>query len=279
MQIYRHLDWLDITLHSAANWKRFLPGSEWKQTGKGYHGYKRAWQEVRTGVTAQDGADDPKMTPHITMTGIPLAELKAVNGWSDNDLATMIQKGDCKCSRLDMAIDCWGAEFTPGSLALAIEARSAHVPARTWRYIDGHSGNIHGATFETGAPSSEKRFRFYDKTAEQRIVDGQAWVRLELQLRNIYARFGVGSCAENGTEATITGHIGAYLKWDNPDYQHVLIADSVPPKRQARPLSNRREWLNGQVARALAGELVDDPAYREQFDLMVDCWVEQLTNR
>lgn len=278
MRIYRHLDWLSITFSDSVNWKRLFGALDWRLTGKGRHGYQAAYTDAKTGATLETGSADKAMGTHITLSGVPLHELKAIGGLSDDDLVKTIKEAGGKCSRIDMAIDCFHAEFTPDMLNEAIMDGSAKLRARTWRYIDGHKSGIRGSTVDTGSASSDKRFRFYDKRAEMRIKDGEAWVRLELQLRRLYARNAIGSCGTNGVEPTINGHISDYLRWDNSDYTAIMDAQSAPPERTKRPDSKRRAWLKGQVARALASELAFEPEFRAEFDMMVGFWLDKLTN-
>jgi hypothetical protein len=218
------------------------------------------------------------MGHHMTLSGEPLAELRALSLTTDDELCRRITAFDGRVSRVDLAIDVWGAKFTPGRLALDIEHKIARIHARTWRLIEGHKNGTDGDTLDTGSQVSDRRFRMYDKGAEKRIKDGVAWMRLELQLRRKFARGAAASCAENGVEATITGHIADCLHWENMDYTEVLIAPSVAPAPIPRCDAKRRMWLKGQVARALAGEIVADDGFRAEFDNVVQYWYERLTN-
>lgn len=280
MRIYRHLDWLSVTIPDNQNWRQFLPGLDWLLGEQGRHGYQRKYTDKKTGAVIETDSTRADMGAHLTLSGEPLAELRALGiAETDDWLAERIQEYDAKCSRIDMAIDCYGATFTPAMLARAIEDGSAKLRARTWRFIDGHKNGILGSTVDTGSTLSDKRFRFYDKRAEMRIKDGDAWVRLELQLRRVYAKNAIASCTLNGTEATITGHIADYLHWQNPDYTQVLIAPSAVPPHVPRKDAKRRTWLKGQVARALASEVVKDAAFRAEFDQMVNYWIDELRKR
>lgn len=276
MRIYSHLDWLSVTVPNRQLWRNLLPGIEWIPTGRGRHGYKRLYTNPVTGATAETDSDDPAMGTHITLSGAPLAEWRAVTGETDDELTRQALAMGCKVSRIDLTIDVWECTFTPELLAQDIKRGAAKIKARKWRLIDGTDNGIEGRTLDTGSPASDRRFRMYDKYAEKRIVDKAAWMRLELQLRRKYANNAYRSCAENGTVATINGHIASTLKWNNPDYIGALAGDSVQPEKVQRPDSNRQKWLKGQVARALATELHANPAFRDEFDKMVSYWLEQI---
>jgi len=276
MRIYRHLDWLSITIAGQHDWRNFLPGLDWRLSGPGRHGYRKRFVEHATGITLETDSIDTAMGSHFTISGEPLAELRALGIMSDDDLTGQIERWDGKCSRADLAIDVWGCTFTPKQLSDDLARKAAHIKARVWRLIDGHNRGVDGATLDTGSKDSDRRFRMYDKGAEKRIKDGEAWIRLELQLRRHPARNAVASCALNGTDGTVTGHIGAYLHWTCPEYLTVLSVTGVPPVAIPHSSGKRRTWLKSQVAIALAKETIIDPEFRQEFNVMVDYWLDKL---
>lgn len=278
IRVYRHLDWLSITLRASCIWRSFIPGLEWQLSGVGRHGYTKRYIDRRTGATLETASNDKTMGHHLTLSGEPLAELRALDLITDDSLCQRIAAWDGRVSRVDLAIDAWGCTFTPSKLSDDLQSHAAHIKARTWRLIEGHKKGIAGDTLDTGSQVSDKRFRMYDKGAEKRIKDGDAWMRLELQLRRKFARAACGSCIENGAQETVTGHISDYLRWENQEYTQILTAPSAPPGRIQRTEPKRRAWLKGQVARALASEIAMDESFRAEFDVMVNCWYERLTN-
>lgn len=277
MRIYRHLDWLSVTIADQHNWRQFLPGLDWQLDGPGRHGYRKRFIDRKTGITAETDSPDPAMGTHITISGEPLAELKALDLATDDDLAAQVALWAAKCSRVDLTIDVWDCAFTPTMLANDLENKTAKIAARIWRLIAGHNKGVDGDTLDTGSATSDRRFRMYDKNAEKRIKDGVAWQRLELQLRRKYARRAIASCQLNGTDGTVTGHIGAYLHWQNEEYSTLLIAESVRPEPIQRSDGNRKRWLKSQVAKALAHEIHLEPEFRMEFDLMVDYWLDKVS--
>lgn len=270
-----HLDWLSITLPSAQNWRQFLALSNVVSRGKGRHGYAHRYEDLETGTVIETGSMDITMGSHFTLSGGVLNEIRANKGLDDNGLVERIRLFDGKVSRIDMAIDVFDAQFTPGHLAAAIRSGDAHIPARTWRFIDGHAEGIEGQTVDTGSSTSDRRFRFYDKRAEQRIKDGEAWVRLELQLRRLYATTALGACSEHGVGKAVTGAIGSYLRWSCDEYQAALMGGVDVCLSSRRPDSNRKKWLLGQVAWALAREVIDDGKFLERFLTAVGAAIER----
>jgi len=279
MQIYRHLDWISITVPDGTNWRQFLP-LDWALDGPGRHGYKRHYTDKLSGATAEADSTQAGMGTHFTLAGGALAELRALDKLTDIGLSEQIALFAAQVSRIDLTIDVWNCGFTPFILSEDLKHKRAKIRARIWRLIEGHNKGVDGDTLDTGSGTSDKRLRVYDKRAELRHVKDQtSWMRLELQLRRKYAHAAACSCAENGVEPTITGHMADYLKWGNAEYTQVLLADSAPPVTMRRKEANRRTWLKGQVARALAAEIVHDETFKGEFDQMVNCWIEQLTKR
>lgn len=272
----KHIDWLSITIPNAANWRQFLPFPDLKRDGRGRHGYGQQWIDTRSGAVIETASTRDDMGTHITLSGAVLAAMRDDLGMIDDALVKRIEEYDGKCSRIDLAIDMFAARCTPATLNRDLLARVASIRARNWRFIDGHKNGINGATLDTGSPTSARRFRFYDKRAEQRIKDGEAWVRLEMQLRRLYARATVTACAEHGTTGTISASIGAYLKWSNIEYQSAIADMGQRIPTIPRKDSNRKRWLLGQVALALAKECLIDPEFRARFDLSVNAFLDNL---
>lgn len=264
MTYFRHLDWMSITVSSEVQWRKLFPVTDWTLDGAGRHGYKRKFVEKSTGIIAETDSNDKAMGTHFTCTGVPLEELRAL-GMTDDELVTAVEKFDGRTSRVDLTIDAWGCAFTPQSLDKDVKSKVARIPTRTYRLIDGHRRGIDGQTFETGAPTSDKRFRLYDKYAEKQIKSDDAWMRLELQLRRLYSRNAVKSAAENGVNAVIGGHIADYLKWENEEYKMLVEGESVSPEKVLRTDSNRQKWLLNQCAASLAKECIDDKYFMERF--------------
>lgn len=271
----KHLDWLSITLPANRKWQSFIPFAELTLIGKGRHGYGQMWHESRTGATIETASYRDDMGTHLTLSGDVLAALRDDLGATDDTIVERLRQWDGKCSRIDLAIDIFGSTCTPRELNAALLGRTATLPARTWRFIDGHAAGVNGSTIDTGSPTSDRRFRFYDKRAEMRIKDGDAWVRLELQLRRLYARSTVGACAQFGCLPVISATIGEYLTWSNIDYQSAIANGGLIFAPTKRKVSNRQKWLLGQVASALASECLVDKYFRERFNQAVNYFIDE----
>lgn len=279
VKIDKKIDWLSITVTGDRNWRDFLPFRQLKPEGKGRHGYGQRWRDIETGAQIETAAFREDMGTHFTLSGDVLEALRQEHGMTDDGMAQHMKNWGVKCSRIDLAIDCFGANFNPGILNDDLENGCAKIRARTWRYIVGHRSSDTGDTIDTGSPKSDVRFRFYDKRAEQRIKDGEAWVRLELQCRRMYARAAISACQDGTVSGAVSSAIGTYLKWSHTDYQTALAGDTSDMAPISRKVPNRQKWLLGQVARALASEVTLDPGFQERFDMMVNYWKEKIDNQ
>jgi hypothetical protein len=277
VEIDRKIDWLSITLVTKRDWRDFLPFRTLKSDGKGRHGYGERWTDKETHAQIETASNREDMGVHFTLTGDVLEALRQEFEMTDDDMVKHMVAWGAKCSRVDLAIDCFGSDFTPKDLSEALNNGDAKITAREWRFIEGHKAKLRGDTVDTGSPKSDKRFRFYDKRAESKIQDGDAWVRLEIQLRRMYARAAIATCAESTVSATASGSIGTFLRWSNDNYRTALVGDASNLPPLPRKETNRRKWLLGQVAQALAKELSVDPDFRNKFDISVGFFLEMLS--
>lgn len=270
------MDWISVTLPSRSNWREFIPFVDLRLEGHGRHGYSQVWIDKRTGARIETGSARDDMGHHITLTGDVLEAMRDDLGMIDDKLAERILAWDGKCSRIDLALDIFGTELGPSTLRTAIINGAAKMRARTWRFIEGHRENLTGDTIDTGSSASDVRLRFYDKRAEQGIKDGEAWVRLELQCRRMYARGTIGACAEHGVSVTASNSIGSYLRWSDTDYQAAIASDDSFTMTIPRGETKRRAWLLGQVAKALATEVAADPVFWMSFEAAVERFKEAI---
>lgn len=270
MKTAKGIDWLSITIPGNRKWKNFIPLAEWELEGKGRHGYGQRWRDKRTGATIETASTRDEMGTHITLSGDVLRAMRADLGATDETIIERVREFDGKCSRVDVNIDIHGGKLTPKALSDDLKHGCAKIPARKWRFIAGHDGDIEGDAVDTGSPKSDVRFRFYDKTAEQCIKDGEAWVRLELQLRRAYAKACMAKLSAGSVAPVVAGYIGNYLAWANEEYLEALSMEASDVPEIERKEGNRKRWLLGQVAHALASELAIDPYFREKFDASVN---------
>jgi hypothetical protein len=197
-------------------------------------------------------------------------------GGIDTFMLARLARYRAKASRIDLTLNIHDGAITPEGMRHDLEAGKIRTRATTWRFVSGRAGEISGDTLYIGAPKSDMQFRCYDKAAELGIQNGEAWVRLEMELRRLRANAAFQSASLHGVPMVVSGHLGAFLDWDNPEYTQALYGPSVEPTDIPRKDSSRRRWLLGQVSQALAKECVLDIQFRSQFDASVQDAIEHL---
>jgi hypothetical protein len=210
-------------------------------------------------------SDNPEMGSNFQFSGDALEALRREYGATDNGLVAQFVRSRAKVSRIDLTINIHEGSLTPKSVRDAIRSGKAKAKACVSRFIEGKDGDVEGDTFYIGAPSSDRQFRAYNKAAEMGVVNGAAWLRLELELRRLRANGAFQSAAANGVNATVTGHMGDFLDWRNMEYQACLQGPSLPPVDIPRRDSSRQRWLLGQVASALAKEMIVNDEFANRF--------------
>lgn len=265
MEISRHIDWLSFTVPQSVDYRDLFPLLEWRFVARGMHGYRARFQNPQTNATLDTDSPDASMGHHFTFSGDALAILRQQQGAQDTQLCSRLLRFGAKSSRADLTINIHGGVLTPRKIQAAVKAGEAKPKANVSRFIEGKSGDVEGDTFYIGSPTSDRQFRAYNKAAEMGVVDGQAWLRLELELRRLRANGAFQSVAANGVDTTVAGHMGDFLNWGDMEYQAALSGQSIPPVDIPRRESNRRRWLTGQVAQALAKEMMLDDEFANVF--------------
>src|SRR6266567_4458855 len=191
------------------------------------------------------------------------------DGGHDTALVKLLADRHGYASRIDLTIDIHEGQLTPRKVYSALKKGALHVRADTYRFIEGKKGDVQGDTLYIGAPKSDRQFRCYNKAAELGIVNGTAWLRLELELRRLRSNAAFQSAAHNGVPATVNGHFGDFIDFQHPEYVQAIAGEGVPPVDIPRRQSNRQRWLLGQVAQALAKEMREDVEFKPIFDAAV----------
>jgi len=276
MHITKHIDWLSITFQTGADLQVIFPLLDWHYAGRGRFGYKWMYIDRTTGASYQEGSSNDDMGVHLTLSGETLNMLRSTFGGDDGKLAALLAKHHGYASRIDLTLNIHEGQLTPRKVYSAVQTGSLKARTSTYRFIEGKKGNVSGDTLYLGAPKSDRQFRAYNKAAELGIVDGQAWLRLELELRRLRAQGAFQSCAANGVVETVNGHMGEFLQWNNREYQSALSGPTVEPEEIPRRQSSRQTWLLGQVAQALAKEVWLNPEFRDIFNQSVDDSLDML---
>lgn len=265
MYVTRHIDWLSFSIPTEVHPSTIFPLLGWVFVGRGQHGYASAFLSKTTSAVAQTDSNQVNMGTTFRFSGDALDRLRSDFGADDTALCAMLARNKAKASRIDLTLNIHEGTLTPLKVCQAVRSGSAKPKANVSRLIQGKNGDVEGDTFYIGSPTSDRQFRAYNKSAELGIVDGQAWLRLELELRRVRADGAFKSCALNGVDATVSGHMGDFLNWGNVEYQAALGQKAVPPVDIPRRNTNRQRWLLGQVAQALAKEICIDEDFALKF--------------
>lgn len=201
----------------------------------------------------------------MTVPGAALSWLRENIVDSDAALMQHMAQFSTTYSRVDLAINLHGCKMTPDTLQSAIEKGRAVAASRNPpRRIEQDEG----VTVEVGSRLSERYLRCYDKAAESKMdKNSEAWIRLELECKNVMANGAAGAIAEHGVDAVSSTMIGDYLKWKNREYQaaihveRVTITPIAPPEKP----DQREKWLITVCAPALARQERLNPAILDAF--------------
>jgi len=276
MYVTKHIDWLSITLPTGTDMERLFPLLDWHYIGRGMHGYKYRYKDALTGTTFQTDGPVDDMGVHVVFDGEALSMLRSSFGGTDDGLCRLTSERHGYSSRIDLTLNIHQSQLTPRKVYQAFKAGNLTAKSKRGRFIEGINGDVSGDTFYMGSPKSDRQFRAYNKSAELGIVDGEAWLRLELELRNLRANSAYQSCVGNGVAAVVTGHMEDFLGWNNHEYRQAVSSNAVPPTELPRKQTNRQKWLLGQVAQALAKEIAEDVQFRDKFDAAVDGFLDPL---
>jgi len=277
--VTRHLDWLSFSVGPSVDFRHIFPTIPLTYSGEGVHGYRAKYYNLATGLVVYTDAADTAMGSAFTLSGDVLCEFRRQLGSDDTALSQQVVRAGGKASRTDLTINIHEGELTPRHVQQAIKSGKAKARANVSRFIEGQNGDISGDTYYIGSPKSDRQFRAYNKSAELGIGNGSAWLRLELELRRSRAYNALNSVAVNGVNAAVSGHMGDFVQWGNMEYRQAIAGPSVCPVDIPRKQSNRRRWLLGQVAQALAKEVLLDPDFRDMFNLSVNYSLDELKSR
>lgn len=275
MYVTKHIDWLSITFETGTNLQAILGTLDWHYVGRGRYGYKFAYRDRLSGAQYQEGSSVDDMGVHLTLSGDTLNTLRTHVGADDTALAKLLADWHGYSSRIDLTVNIHEGQLTTRKVYQAVKSGALTSRTSTYRYIEGSRENVSGDTLYLGAPKSDRQFRAYNKAAELGIVDGKSWLRLELQLRRLRAQAAFQSCATNGVVETVNGHMGDFIGWNNNEFVSAISGPTMPPVEIQGRQSNRQRWLLGQVAQALAKEIVEDVQFRSLFDNATQSFIDK----
>lgn len=265
MYATKHLDWLSITVNSLHEVETIVPSADWHYVGKGRHGYRAAYEDRLSGARVETDSTASGMDTHLTLSGLALHAVRTTFNQGDDGLVNACRAVNGRTSRIDMAINAHEGRLTVLDFRRAIKSGEAKSTMRRTYYVEGMSDGQTGDTLYLGSPKSDRQFRVYNKGAEQGIVDGSSWLRLELVLRDLRAQAALAAAQDNGTADTISAHMASCLVWTNREYAECLGNSSHTVAPIARRETNTERWLRDQCAHALAKVVAVKPDFMLQF--------------
>lgn len=273
MRITKHADWYSATFPAGTRKENVLPMANWASLGAGQHGYRSFHEDRKTGAWFEsDGTAE--MGSHLTLSGSALSELRKATGNTDHDLLRNFANLRGRTSRIDLCINIYDGELTPDSFMKAIRKKVLKTSARKANITSGIQDGIDGETLYIGARSSERYVRIYDKAAEQKVVDRGAWIRLEMECKDMKARAVAHACLEHPIDNVINTSFDDYMQWNNREYLSAIAGPGAAIEEVGRQDTNRRKWLMDVVTKSLARQLFIEPdfglAFRERVEFHLD---------
>lgn len=260
MRSTAHLDWLSVTYPAPTSPHDTLPNdvsqSPFKRKGAGSNGYRDMLTNEHGVTVLLNGSESQGV--HCVLSGQALENLR-IDGQTDRSLCQHIISREGRASRLDAAINLHGGQMTVDDLAEAYRKGDLKTPARAGKHIKGINATDNGLYL--GNRQSERCLRAYDKNAEQRIVDEEAWLRLELECKKLRARALVNVIAtEENTRAVINSAIQEFVDMPGENELNTALADQgVKIPTRPRKMTDTYRWLIEQVAPAMARYIVEHP--------------------
>lgn len=167
-----------------------LDNLEFEEYNTGFYGYQKSLRYDNNIIILYGGhsywsdKDDKMITDNnicFQMSGNGCRTFEDVSDISFMDLFEYLydNKEDYNITRLDIAYDDFENLLDINVLFQDMIAQNYSSRTRFYEFCGGSNG----LSLYFGSPDSEFRLRIYDKASEQKIFDGQHWVRVEMQLR------------------------------------------------------------------------------------------------
>lgn len=253
-RITKHVDYLGMTYPGGTQPDETGLRLDWRRLERAFKGYQFAMVNDDTGAVWLYNIGQSNMGAHLQLSGNALSQLRLNLNVDDFALIRQLTDFQGRASRIDLAINFHDTKMTALRVYDAFKADEIKTPARSSSYIEGVQDGIQGMTCYVGVRQSERLVRVYDKNAEQknRQKNPEAWVRMEMEMKKLWARAAQNSIVQFGTEAAINSHFTDFMAWNNQEYNGALKGESAPIDEIGRKDSSTEKWLMKQVAPALA---------------------------
>lgn len=266
-KITKHVDYLGMTYPDGTKPDETGLNLTWRKMERAFKGYQFALINDETGAIFLYNVARTNMGAHLQLSGSALSQLRLNLKVDDYSLIRQLTDWQGRASRLDLAINFHDCAITPQKAFAAFENGTIKTPARSAKFIEGIEDHINGKTCYIGVRESERFVRIYDKNAEQKnkAKNPEAWIRMELELKKLWAKAAQNSIVQYGTEAAVNSHFSDFVGWSNREYNEALTGESAPIDEQGRREGNTEKWLIRQCIPALARACRDNPSFYHTF--------------
>lgn len=242
------------------------------------HGYRFA-ASTRDGIRIEVG--DARMGIHIEVPGEALQGIRIEGVPPEGLIGRLVTQG-ANFARLDLSIDVFDAPWSIYALEEQFNLGQCDTRAK---YAHLQRDNQGGVTLYIGHPQSDRQLRVYNKAAERRAKgvtpDEDNWVRVELQLRNEAAHTAAHMLhSVRDVGRAIRSLILAFADWSF-DSTWVLVMRHAPILLggSKKHRGNTDKWLLGPCANALARRILQEPAFKQEFDKALEAAILQVTSK
>jgi len=267
MKISKHIDYLGMTYPSGTQPDETGLLLSWRRLERAFKGYQFAMTNDDTGAVWLYNIGQSNMGAHLQLSGNALSQLRMRLNCDDFALMRQLTDWQGRASRIDLAINFHGCKMTALKTYRAFKADEIKTPARSADYIEGIKDGIEGMTCYIGVRQSERYVRVYDKNAQmkKRPENIEAWTRMEIEMKKLWARAAQNSIVQHGTEAAINSHFSDFIAWNNREYNDALTGTSAPIEEIGRKESAVEQWLMRQVVPSLARTCHANPSFLQSF--------------
>jgi len=194
------------------------------------------WNEMR-----------PNMGRHIIFSG----SCCDIIGENLIECLRFVQKNQCKCTRLDLAIDVHHTNLSLGHMRSLVQRREFKSHAQVAPNYKDLLGK--GETVQLGVAGSGSFLRVYDKAAEQKLA--KSWIRIEISYGARKAKTALETYLQYQDIRAMVADYVTFPKWRK---WNKIMSKTPIPVRYTQKETNTRKWLLESVAKSIAKEMLFD---------------------
>lgn len=237
------LEW-EFPEYIDAHWKTSKPIARYDHAEENKQGVKRFWNK-----------ENPSQGRYIVLPGVASGTLQ------DNQLEFLrwLNTTDRKPTRIDYALDITHSQLNARTASAHLLHGAVVTHAKSALTVNDTLGE--GYTQYVGKKTSETYTRIYDKQSEQKT--DYSWIRVETVYQGDRASPSLKAyCINKSTRSLIKRHVD-FPAWH--DWQSIMSGTVAKLETTAKTTATRA-WLLGQVANALAKELLRDEDHAFWFE-------------